>query len=137
MRLELQARTELTLDALRVLADDNRWQGSALADRIDSSAAYVAHIIAPLTRANWVISLPGPRGGYELAVDLDQMSMHDLIELVEGPTDSGRCVMANRPCLAPEPCALHDAWTRARTALTNELDSISLGQIINHQEAPK
>jgi len=131
MRLELQARTELTLNALRVLADNNRWQGAALADRIDSSAAYVAHLIAPLTRAKWVTSLPGPTGGYELATDLDQVSLHELIELVEGPTDDGRCVMLDRPCLAPEPCALHDAWTAARVALTTELESISLGQIVN------
>lgn len=136
MRLELQARTELTLNALRALADGNRSRGSTLADRIDSSAAYVAHLMAPLTRANWVASVPGPTGGYELAVDLDTKSLHDLIQLVEGATDDGRCVMVDRPCLAPEPCALHDAWAGARAALTTELDSIPLGRIIKEQESP-
>ena len=137
MRLEIQARTELTLNALRVLADNNRWRGAALAARIDSSAAYVAHLIAPLTRAKWVTSVPGPTGGYELAVDLDRLSLHDLIQLVEGPTDNGRCVMVDRPCLAPAPCVLHDAWTGARAALTTELDSISLGDVVNESRPLK
>lgn len=131
MRLELQARTELTLNALRTLADGDRWQGAAVADRIGSSATYVAHLIAPLTRARLVTSVPGPTGGYELAVDLDEMSLHDLIQLVEGPTDDGRCVMVDRPCAAPQPCALHDAWAGARAALVAELESIPLGHIVN------
>lgn len=108
-----------------------------MAARIDSSAAYVAHLIAPLTRAKWVTSVPGPTGGYELAVDLDQLSLHDLIQLVEGPTDNGRCVMVDRPCLAPAPCVLHDAWTGARAALTTELDSISLGDVVNESRPLK
>lgn len=136
MRLELQARTELTLNAVRVLADGNRWRGSVLAEHIDSSSAYLAHLIAPLTRASWVKSAPGPTGGYELTVDVDQVSLHDLIQLVEGPTDDGRCVMVDRPCLAPAPCALHNAWTSARAALTTELESISLRQLITEQETP-
>jgi Rrf2 family protein len=135
MRLELRARTELTLNTLRTLADGRRWQASALADRIGSSAAYVAHLVAPLTRAKWVRSVPGPSGGYELVADLDTTSLHDLIQLVEGPTDDGRCVMVDRPCHAPEPCALHHAWTSARKALTTELESISLGTIITEQES--
>lgn len=134
MRLELQARTELTLNVLRVLADGNRWQSAALAEHIGSSGAYVAHLVAPLTRARWVASAPGPTGGYELVADLDQVSLHELIELVEGPTDNGRCVMVDRMCLTPEPCVLHDAWTSVRAALTNELESISLRQIVNGEE---
>lgn len=135
MRLELHARTELTLDVLRALSDSDRRTASALAEQVGSSAAYVAHLVAPLTRAAWVNSAPGPTGGYELATDLGSVSLHDLIELVEGPSDDGRCVMVDRPCVAPEPCALHHAWSRAREALVAELDSISLQRLIDEQRA--
>ena len=134
MRLELQARTELTLKTLDALSDRRRWRGAALGERAGSSAAYTAHIVAPLTRAGWVTSVPGPAGGYELVVDLDAVSLHDLIELVEGPTDDGRCVLVDRPCGTPDLCALHDSWSRARSALTTELESIPLAQIIQEEE---
>jgi DNA-binding IscR family transcriptional regulator len=71
-----------------------------------------------------VHSAPGPTGGHQLVADLDTVSLLDLIEAVEGPTDDGRCVMATQSCPAPEPCAVHDTWLRARSALTDELADV-------------
>lgn len=134
MRLELQARTELTLATLRALSNGRRTSGAMLGEQVGASAAYLAHVVAPLTRAGWVTSVPGPTGGYELVADLATVSLHDLIELVEGPTDDGRCVLVDRECGTPELCALHDAWARCRGALTAELAAISLTKIIQEQE---
>jgi Rrf2 family protein len=129
MKLELMPRTDLTLRTVGALADGQRWRAAQLADRVGTTATYIAHIVGPLTKAGWVHSAPGPTGGHQLAVDLATVSLLDLIEAVEGPTDNGRCVMASQPCPAPEPCALHDTWIRARTALTDELASTSLRSI--------
>ena len=134
MKLELRARTELTLRTLAALSDGERWRAAELADRVGSTPAYTAHLVAPLVRAGWVHSTPGPTGGHELAADLSTVTLLELIELVEGPTDDGRCVMADRVCPAPEPCVLHDAWTRARDALTRELAATPLDSIIRTRE---
>lgn len=129
MRLELHARTELTLELLNALDGGARLRSAELAESVGSTATYVAHLVAPLTRAGWVRSAPGPTGGYELAAALESHSLLELIELVEGPTDTQRCVMADRSCAATQPCALHDAWTRARSALTAELDATTIDQV--------
>jgi hypothetical protein len=71
----------------------------------------------------------GPTGGHQLVADLATVSLLDLIEAVEGPTDDGRCVMAAQSCPAPEPCAVHETWVRARAALTGELAATSLASI--------
>ncbi|NKB41628.1 MAG: hypothetical protein GKR86_11395 [Ilumatobacter sp.] len=68
MRVKLQARTELTLKTLRALSDQRRWHGAARGEQTDSSAAYMARIVAPLTHAGWVTSVPGPTGGCQLVV---------------------------------------------------------------------
>ena len=129
MKLGLKPRTDLTLRTLTALTDGRRWRAAQLAEHVGTTAAYLAHIVGPLTGAGWVHSTPGPTGGHELAVDLADVSLLDLIEAVEGPTDDGRCVMTTQPCPAPEPCALHDTWVRARAALTSELASTSIRSI--------
>jgi Rrf2 family protein len=134
MRLELRASTEMALRALGALADGRRRTAAELAEPAGTTPANAAHLIAPLVRAGWVRSSPGPTGGHELAIDLAQISLLDLIEAVEGPTENGRCVMAHRSCPAPEPCAVHDVWTRARAALTTELASTDVGSIIHQTE---
>jgi Rrf2 family transcriptional regulator, iron-sulfur cluster assembly transcription factor len=134
MRLELKPSTEMTLRALRALADGHRWTAADLAEPAGTTRANAAHLIAPLARAGWVRSSPGPTGGHELAVDLRRVSLLELIETVEGPTENGRCVMSHRGCAPAQPCALHDVWTRARTALTRELAETPLSTIIDEAE---
>jgi Rrf2 family transcriptional regulator, iron-sulfur cluster assembly transcription factor len=134
MKLDLKPRTELTLQALVVLADGQRWRAGDLADWVGTSGAYIAHLVAPLTRRGWVASTPGPTGGHQLVVALDSVSLLDLVEAVEGPTDDGSCVMKRQPCPGPQQCVLHDAWTRAREAMTTELAATPLSSVI-HQKA--
>lgn len=134
MRLEILPRTELTLRILQTLADGERRRAATIADHVGSSAQYVAQLLAPLTRAGWVRSMPGPTGGHELSVDLTTVSVLDLIATVEGAMNTERCVMADRPCPASEPCALHDAWVPARDLMTARLDTTPLSSLPTSSE---
>ncbi len=130
MRLELTKRTELALRTMQTLARAGaRVKGADLATRIGSTAAYVPQVVAPLVGRGWVSSEPGPSGGYQLTVPLDAVAVLDLIEAVEGPTDTGTCVLVGTSCSADEPCALHQPWTRARGALTAELAATSIAAV--------
>lgn len=129
MRLEILPRTELTLRMLQTLALGERQRAATVADRVGSSAQYVAQLLVPLGRAGWVRSTPGPTGGHELVVELADISVLDLIDVVEGLPDTDRCVMADRPCPASEPCALHEAWIPARDDLTARLAATLLSSL--------
>ncbi len=97
-------------------------KGPELADAVGSTSGFVSQVLTPLVRAGWVRSDPGPSGGYSLVVDLDELSVLAVIETIEGPTDSGRCVLADRPCDVGGFCALHLPWVRARAQLLAQLD---------------
>lgn len=130
MRLEMTKRTELALRAMRALASlGSRVKGAELAAHIDSTPAYVPQVVAPLVTRGWVSSEPGPLGGYRLEAPLDTVAVLELIEAIEGPTDTGRCVLVGRSCSAGEPCALHEPWTRARGALMAELAATSIEEV--------
>lgn len=113
--------------ALRVLADaSERVKGPVLAEAVGSTSGFVSQVLNPLVREGWVRSDPGPSGGYSLATDLDSVSVLAVIEAIEGPTDGGRCVLADRPCNESGTCALHVPWLRARAQLLSELDATSV-----------
>lgn len=129
MRLEVTRKSDLAVRALRTLADlgpGQRCKATELAELVGSTPGFVAQVVTPLVRAGWVASDPGPTGGYSLDVDLATVSVLAVIEAVEGPTDSGRCVLADRPCSESGPCALHTAWQRARDELLRELGATSV-----------
>ncbi|MDZ7679824.1 MAG: Rrf2 family transcriptional regulator [Acidimicrobiales bacterium] len=127
MRLEVTRKSDLAVRMLRVLAaSDRRLKGPELALLVDSTAGFVSQVATPLVRAGWVRSDPGPTGGYSLIGDLSSVSVLAVIEAVEGPTDSGRCVLADRPCNETGTCALHQPWQRARSQLRHELDATAV-----------
>ena len=130
MRLEVTRKSDLAVRALRALGDaDRRVKGPELAELVCSTAGFVAQVVNPLVRQGWVRSDPGPTGGYSLVADLDEVSVLAVIEAIEGPTDAGRCVLADRPCSEVGPCALHAAWQRARVELLHELDTTTVGEV--------
>ena len=54
----------------------------------------------------------------------------DVIEAVEGPSESGRCVLEDRPCAGGNQCALHIPWSRARAQLVAELARTPLATLV-------
>lgn len=129
MRLEVTRKSDLAVRALRALsAADKRMKAPELADVLGSTPGFVAQAMTPLVRSGWVRSEPGRTGGYGLEADLGAVSVLAVIEAVEGPTDSGRCVLADRPCGEPGPCALHGPWQRAQEMLLKELDATSVAE---------
>ena len=131
MRLELTKKTDLAFQALESIAacGSGRVSGSVLAEVLEVSPQYLPHVMAPLTRAGWVSSVSGPHGGYQLAVDLDDVSLLDLVEAVEGPVETSRCLHLGPLHRSGQDCALHRPWMRAREALIAELASTRLSDI--------
>lgn len=127
MRLEVQRKSDLALRALRALeAAGATLNAQELAERLGSTPQFLPQVMRPLVRAGWVDSESGPHGGYRLAEPLGGRSMLELIELVEGPVDDGRCVLRGGPCDGTEECALHAAWIEARKALIDRLAELSV-----------
>lgn len=130
MRLEVTRRADLAVRALLVLAEvDGRVKASELARRLGTTPGFVPHVCNPLIERDWVRSEPGPNGGYSAAAPIASLSVLDVIEAVEGPTDTGRCVLVDQPCGVDELCALHSAWAMARAQLLETLANTSLSDL--------
>jgi Rrf2 family protein len=127
MRLEVTRRTDLAARALLALDEaEGRLKAGQLAAAIGTTGGFLTQVLSPLVQRRWVDSEPGPTGGYATATDIGALSVLDVVEAVEGPTDTGRCVLENRACEAGGTCALHTAWARARRHLLADLAATPL-----------
>mgnify|MGYP002084665114 CR=1 FL=1 len=105
-------------------------KSAMLAGRLGTTPGFLSQVLTPLVAHGWVRSDPGPTGGYTASVDLGRVSVLEIIEAVEGPTDSGRCVMEDRACAGSGPCALHRPWSGARAQLLTELSDTTLSSLV-------
>lgn len=135
MHLEFTRKSELALRALSVISQTSEGfaNGPEIADALSISPHYLATVMAPLSRAGWVRSATGPRGGYRLSLDVSKYSVLDLVESVEGAIDKNRCMHGDLMRPIQEPCALHEPWTRAREALLEELAGANLAEVLGLQ----
>jgi len=134
MRLEITRRADLAVRAMVLLGSSpTRWKAPALAEALDTTAGFVPQVIGPLVKAGWVRSEPGPTGGYSAQVSLAAVSVLQVIEAVDGATDTGRCVVEDRECGGEAPCSLHHAWSRARAELMQTLAATPIAAVA---EAP-
>ena len=133
MRLEITRRTDLATRSLVALASTDyagrRTKAADLAGLVGTTPGFLSQAMTPLVERGWVRSEPGPTGGYAVAVDLAEVSVLEVIEAVEGSTDVTHCVLQNRPCMAAEPCALHEPWTVARRLLLESLAATSVAEL--------
>jgi Rrf2 family protein len=128
VRLEVTRKADLSTRVLLALRDGGRLKGPELARRVGTTPGFLSQVVAPLAAHGWVHSEPGPTGGYAACFDPETVSLLEVIEAVEGPTDTGRCVVEDRPC-GEGRCALHAAWTQARDRLIVELAATPLSAL--------
>ncbi len=127
MRLEVTRRTDLATRALVEMYNQKRRIKSAeLAAAIGTTAGFLSQALTPMADHQWVRSVPGPTGGYELTTDISTLSVLDVIEAIEGPTDGGKCVVADRLCNSAEHCLLHHSWGEARQNLLTTFRGVSI-----------
>lgn len=132
MRLEITRKADIATRALLALSTNHaRSKSSELAELVGTTSGFLSHAMLALVQRGWVRSDPGPLGGYSATFDPEDVSVLDVIEAVEGPTDTGRCVLENRICSEAGQCALHSSWSSARADLLNKLSSISLQHLMS------
>jgi Rrf2 family protein len=128
--LEITRRADLATRALLALhRRGGKTKAADLAGEVGTTPGFLSHAMTPLIGRGWVRSEPGPTGGYRLIAPLDDISVLQVIETIEGTTDTERCVLEDRPCSGAGPCALHQPWAKARNRLLGELDRTTLATL--------
>jgi len=94
----LTQKMKYALKALMVLADEKEGQGSALrieeiAKRAGVPKRFLEHILLEIRNAGILASTRGRTGGYLLVQDPVNVSLSELLRLIDGP-------MAPLPCLS-------------------------------------
>ena len=83
-----------------------------------------------LAQKGMLQSIPGPHGGFRLADSPERINLRQVIEAIDGKDALEGCVLGLSACLAKHPCALHEAWTSAKTILILQLENKTLADLM-------
>lgn len=113
--------------------EDGPIANHTIAQRQEISERYLEQLLIPLKRAGLVKSIRGSQGGYRLGRAPKDISVGDIIRVLEGPLAPVDCVNELNPedCKRADSCVTRLIWTEVRNSVTEILDSYSLEDLVN------
>jgi FeS assembly SUF system regulator len=95
----------------------------------------VAKVMKLLAKENILQSIRGASGGYKLAAALDQITVADIIRIVDGPISLTSCVdSAGSMCGYQSRCAVKGRWNGVNDAIQNALEGVTLADMMKNNQ---
>lgn len=109
---------------------------ATLSQHTGVSVQFVEQILKPLKQHGLTRSVRGASGGHRLARSADEISLGEVVRLMEGGIMLTVCCgdKAN-DCPRKDGCLTRRAWMQVSGILERELDSISLSNLLQHGDA--
>lgn len=92
---------------------------------------YLEQIIGVLRREGLVRSLRGSQGGYMLAKAPEEITIGELIRLLEGPVLMADCVAAEDACIRSGQCPSRLVWEKLTDCINSFVDTITLQNMLD------
>jgi Rrf2 family iron-sulfur cluster assembly transcriptional regulator len=136
MKLSTRSRygTRLLLDMAQHY-DQGPIQLGDIAKRQDISVKYLEQIIIPLKKANYVLSVRGPKGGHFLAKPPEDITLGEIVALLEEGLSLVECSEHAEVCRRSATCPTRPIWKEAAQAMFDKLDAITLADLAERARA--
>ena len=105
---------------------------SRISERQDISLHYLEQLFNKLKNAGIVRSRPGAGGGYMLARSPREITVGDIIRVVEGPIAPVKCTAEDGRrdvCPRVDDCVTHVMWKRLGAKIENFFDSVTIKEL--------
>lgn len=97
------------------------------------SVAYLEQLLNRLRRKGLIKSIRGPKGGYILAKQTNEITVGDIVKTLEGSIYPIHCVSGKKGlsniCKRSKDCIPKIVWLKLAKSISDCLDSITLGDL--------
>ena len=108
-----------------------------VAKRQGISVKYLEQIIIPLKKANFIRSVRGPKGGHTLARPPEEITVGEIVALLEDSASLAACSDNPMICERSPICPTRDIWQEAAQAMFAKLQSITLADLLSRSKVKK
>jgi Rrf2 family transcriptional regulator, iron-sulfur cluster assembly transcription factor len=101
---------------LSVFSTDKKRIGiKEISEKLNIPAPFLGKILQMLARNRILVSTKGPHGGFSLGRSAEDISLLDIVEVIDGTDIFDLCLIRTTPCSDEEPCGLHDKFHPIRS----------------------
>jgi Rrf2 family protein len=108
-------------------------KGDEIAAAQDIPINFLENILSLLRNAGFVLSRRGAEGGYWLALPADQITVAEIVRVIDGPLAAVRGVRRSETDFRPPAEPLRDVWVAVRASLRAILEEVTLADIVRNE----
>lgn len=103
-----------------------------IAEKQDISEYYLEQLFASLRKAGLINSIRGAQGGYVLSRPPGEITVADILNVLEGPIEISDCISDDEmSCSRMNYCATRLLWIKIRDSVNQVINSITLQDMID------
>lgn len=132
-RLKLSTKGRYGVKAMLDLAvhqGDEPTSIKTISKRQDISEYYLEQLFAPLRREGIIRSVRGAQGGYFLNRDPKDITVLEVINILEGPIFLSEC-LETEECSNIDLCATRTLWQKIKFSVEEVMESITLQDMLD------
>lgn len=103
----------------------------SIAQKQNISELYLEQIFSILKKGQLIKSVRGAKGGYSLSKNPKDITIKNIMDVLEGPVSISECIEKDVNCDNLDRCATRVLWVRIRNAINDIFSSVTLQDIIN------
>lgn len=119
----------ISMKALSQKSSGNLTSAKEISSFYGASFDVVSRVLQTLNQAGIVKSIQGVQGGYHLLKNLDDVTLHDLIEVIEGPLALVRCIHDVESCEMIKSCNIVSPVTRLNDKINDFYKTIKISDL--------
>lgn len=101
----------------------------SISEKQNISEYYLEQLFSPLRKAKLIKSIRGAQGGYYLSRPPEEITVAQIMEVLEGPIEISEC-LEEKNCSNIGSCATRLLWARLKDSMDKVMESTTLHDMV-------
>ena len=103
---------------------------SEISEAMSIPQSFLQKTVQKLVKGKLLQSLKGARGGVRLLKSPEEISLLDVVEVVQGPLAVNLCALEENKCERESSCSVHPAWVKVQGVIEDELRNYTFKKLM-------
>lgn len=130
----LSNATEYCIRALVYIVSKRNSEPTPISDiskNLDISFHFLTKELQKLTQAGLLVSSRGPKGGLSLNRPANEITVYEIIKIIDGLDLFNECILGLSGCGTDKPCPMHDKWAVIKDKIGAEFKNNTIEDLAN------
>ncbi len=112
---------------------DAKQDAETIANSVLIPKRFALKILRKLVHGGILKSYKGINGGYELKKTAKEITLNDIVELIDGPIAINRCLISGEKCVLAgdvKTCSVHRALEKANELIRETLSNVNFEELL-------